>query len=348
MHMAQAHMDTDMHMDMHMDTPHIHVQMPCEEEEFAFPMASTQSFVPSQSRHRQTSTAAPEHCRTMETPGQEVQADSQAPKIGLIGLGKEGLKIAEDLAARGCAVAAYDANPSRVLMLQPFLHKGIAIMASAQGILEYCCTLVLVAVPEASLKAVLTDLALAAQSKQGQEVLFCSNGFTSVSELTADLEPDSVHKCCGLRFIDAGTQSSMAVGDFSLLNETHRRLVLKVLSDIELHVIDKNCHVHRNLSKRDDVKAFVALLSPDVCKLGLDFSNHRDGFRVFANAITSSARYCPMGGKFTWSSFFCFIKRKCGGHNASHHVERARTLSQLAELRLSFKHLPFVVALGNT
>ena len=63
--------------------------------------------------------------------------DSAAPKIGLIGLGGQGLKIAHQLADGGCMLAVHDTNPVCLADAHAlFERKNVSIMADTKLMLE--------------------------------------------------------------------------------------------------------------------------------------------------------------------------------------------------------------------
>ena len=143
-----------------------------------------------------------------------------ATKIGLIGLGWQGVMIARHLADCGFSLAVQETDPVNLANAGSFFdQKNVLIMANPKQMLQLGYTMMLVAVPEASTEAVFKEVVATAREIKLQDVLLRSNSFAPISHVTANLTPEDMRKCCGLRFVDMDSQDSMFVGDFSLLNE---------------------------------------------------------------------------------------------------------------------------------
>ena len=137
-----------------------------------------------------------------------------ATKIGLIGLGNQGLVIAAHLADCGVALALHDKNPVNLANAGTFFEQtNVLIMADTKQMLELGYTIMLVVMPKASREAAFKDLLATAREVNFQDVLLCSGSFAPISHVTANLTPEDKRKCCGLRFVDLDSQDGMVVGD---------------------------------------------------------------------------------------------------------------------------------------
>ena len=120
-----------------------------------------------------------------------------ATKIGLIGLGRQGLQIVQHLEACGFALGVHDKDPDNLANAGTFFQqKNVLIMASTRQMLEPGYTIVLTAVPDASTEAVFKEVVATAREIKLQDVLLCSNSFAPISHVTANLTPEDMRKCC--------------------------------------------------------------------------------------------------------------------------------------------------------
>ena len=277
-----------------------------------------------------------------------------ATKIGLIGLGRQGLKIAQHLEACGFALGVYDKDPDNLANAGTFFQqKNVLIMASTRQMLELGYTIVLTAVPDASTEAVFKELLATASAINLQDSLLCSSSFAPISHVTANLTPEDKRKCCGLRFVDLYPQDSMFVGDFSLLNEAGLYRILKALSGINISPVDGSFAVGHTFADDDDVGAFVAALSPGLSWLKLTFGCS-DKFRAFATVIQPSKPAACKRIASGWCRIVFERVYACHSRtgrlastpvetyqNPAHRnaLEPAESLCQLVELNLSYTHL---------
>ena len=276
-----------------------------------------------------------------------------ATKIGLIGLGEQGLRIVQHLEACGFALGVYDKDPDCLANAGTFFEQqNVLLMASTKQMLELGYTIVLVVVPEASMEAVFKELLAIARAINLQDLLLCSSGFAPISHVTANLTPKDEQKCCGLRFVDLHPQDSMFVGDFSLLNEAGCR-ILEALSGINISPVDGSFAVRHTFADGDDVGAFVAALSPGLSWLKLTFGCS-DKFRAFATVIQPSKPAACKRIASGWCRIVFERVYACHSRtgrlastpfetyqNPAHRnaLEPAESLCQLVELNLSYAHL---------
>ena len=277
-----------------------------------------------------------------------------ATKIGLIGLGNQGLMIAAHLEDCGVALALHDKNPVNLAIAGTlFEQTNVLIMADTKQMLELGYTIMLVVMPKASREAAFKDLLATAREVNFQDVLLCSGSFAPISHVTANLTPEDKRKCCGLRFVDLDSQDGMVVGDFSLLDEAGHGRILEALSGINISVVDGSFAVSHTFADHDDVGAFVAALSIGVSRLDLEVSRS-DKFSVFAKVIQPSkpARYTRIASGWcrivfervdAWRSRTSRLaSTSLDTYQSSAHreaLEPANPLCQLVELNLSFTHL---------